>query len=211
MLCKHAAKSGVVQRVLTLCAALLLLLLLVQPAAERSTQGGCLPAKPAKPLQRLLCRLPVPGRYARLEAFVDATSAQWRRHARQHVAACGKNCTHAVLTLTDAHYAAGFDNWARMTARQNSVGVVVALDSRACAAVAPLPRTLCMPPFLEYFPYRPPSTTLLVALAKILAPAAFLEQNVSVLFSEMDVFWQHDPFNLLAALPVDVAVSPHVD
>ena len=109
-------------------------------------------------------------------------------------------------------YSNGFEEWLRMTSSPNSTSCIIAMDDQTCVYLMQHHLNhLCTP----LFDRNRTAGLIRVGIIKVLAPIFFLEKfNMSLIISEMDVFWATDPsieLNTIANLQYDVQLSPHIN
>ena len=110
--------------------------------------------------------------------------------------------TAVTLTLTDIRYYEHFPFWYHSRRQYGVEGIMIGMDNETCTHLVEhyqdflylcmhVPETMRMAP-----PYK---QTVFVGVGKIIYPLLFLvEHNMSVIFSEMDVFWKNNPFPFFA-------------
>ena len=109
--------------------------------------------------------------------------------------------TAITLSITDIRYAEAFAYWFYSRRLYGIEGIMVAMDSETCDYIRahyPTYMVLCMhiPLTLSIAP--PHKLNTIVAAGKVIYPLLFLvEYNMSVIFSEMDIFWKANPFPFL--------------
>jgi len=126
--------------------------------------------------------------------------------------------TAVTLTLTDMRYAEHFPYWYQSRRLFGVEGIIVAMDASTCVHLEEnfdgfLHLCMHTPETTKRAP--PHKTSTLVAVGKIVFPLLFLaEYNMSVIFSEMDVFWRSSPYPFFAQesrKQYDIEVSAHVN
>jgi hypothetical protein len=109
--------------------------------------------------------------------------------------------TAVTLSITDIRYAEAIPYWYYSRRNYNVEGVIVAMDAATCDHLRtnfPTYLALCMhiPHTLTFAP--PHKLNTIVATGKIIYPLLFMfEYNMSVIFSEMDIFWKGNPYPYL--------------
>ena len=147
---------------------------------------------------------------ASAEHFIKSREILWKDEMRQiftlHELQYNETARHVILTAGNIAYAAAYRNWDRMTnVMTNTVRVVIGMDDETCALVRRMRIAhLCMG-------NNDFSMNQAVAIVKFLGPLVCLRENLSVIFSELDVFWFRSPLPFLESRPsYDVQVSGHV-
>ena len=135
------------------------------------------------------------------------TSNKWAVPNSNSSESGGAPAAAVTLTLTDVSYAEAIPYWyhSKRYLFAGVEGVMVAMDTATCKHLTELDAVrqqhylfICMysPPTLRAAP--PHKMSTMVALGKALYPALFMNRyNVSVIFSEMDVFWRSNPLPFL--------------
>lgn len=114
--------------------------------------------------------------------------------------------TAVTLSITDIRYAEAIPYWYHSRRLYQVEGVIVAMDSETCAHLRtnfPTYMALCMhiPHTMSVAP--PHKLNTIVATAKIIYPLLFMvEYNMSVIFSEMDIFWKGNPYPFLTHVSI---------
>lgn len=111
--------------------------------------------------------------------------------------------TAVTLTLTDIRYEEHFAYWYHSRRKYGVEGIMIAMDNATCSHLEQHYRDflyLCMHvPETMRIMAPPHKQTTFVGMGKIIYPLLFLaELNMSVIFSEMDVFWRDNPYPFFA-------------
>lgn len=111
-----------------------------------------------------------------------------------------RQITHICFTATNMAYGPALDNWIVMVSQNVSmIGVIIATDEPTCTYAHERGHpVLCfqsegLSTIWESITDQAKMGMGVVGIAKVLGPFVALEFNLNVVFSEMDVWWQHDP------------------
>lgn len=125
----------------------------------------------------------------------------------------------AVLSMANIAYSDAFESFYNVTSINNKRSFIIAIDLMTCDYLnnRNMPH-LCVLQTVSgerAFHSVAPPIMFTVGLSKIWFPLVFASLNISCIFSEMDIFWQHDPverdLDSYENIEFDFQVTGHVD